>query len=39
MSENNLKIRGKFINKLTSKIEDLNNNFILLSKVDKKILK
>jgi hypothetical protein len=39
MSENNLKIRGKFINKLSSKIEDLNNNFILLSKVDKKILK
>ena len=39
MSENSLKIRGKFINKLASKIEDLNDNFILLSKVDKKIFK
>ena len=39
MSENSLKIRGKFINKLATKIEDLNDNFILLSKVDKKIFK
>jgi hypothetical protein len=39
MLENDLKIRTKFINKLITKIEDLNDNFILLSKVDKKILK
>ena len=39
MLENSLKIRGKFINKLSTKIEDLNDNFILLSKVDKKIFK
>ena len=39
MSENSLKIRGKFINKLATKIEDLNDNFILLSQVDKKIFK
>ena len=39
MLENDLKIRSKFINKLITKIEDLNNNFILLSKVDKKIFK
>lgn len=37
MSENNLKIRGKFINKFVAKIESLNNDFELLSKVDKKI--
>jgi hypothetical protein len=39
MLENDLRIRSKFISKLITKIEDLNNNFILLSKVDKKILK
>jgi hypothetical protein len=39
MLENDLKIRSKFINKLITKIEHLNDNFILLSKVDKKILK
>ena len=39
MLENDLKIRSKFINKLITKIENLNDNFILLSKVDKKILK
>jgi hypothetical protein len=39
MLENDFKIRTKFINKLITKIEDLNDNFILLSKVDKKILK
>jgi hypothetical protein len=39
MLENDLKIRSKFINKLITKIEDLNDNFILLSKVDNKILK
>ena len=37
MLENDLKIRSKFINKLITKIENLNDNFILLSKVDKKI--
>jgi hypothetical protein len=39
MLENDLRIRSKFISKLITKIEDLNNNFILLSKVDNKILK
>jgi hypothetical protein len=39
MSENSLRIRGKFINKLLSKLEDLNDDFELLSKVDKKISK
>lgn len=39
MLENDLKIRSKFINKLITKIEHLNDNFILLSKVDNKILK
>ena len=39
MIEKNLKICNKFINKLLIKIEDLNNNIILLSKVDKKIFK
>ena len=39
MLENDLKIRSKFINKLITKIENLNDNFILLSKVDNKILK
>jgi len=37
MSENILKIRGKFINKFVAKIESINNDFELLSKVDKKI--
>jgi hypothetical protein len=39
MSENSLKIRRKFLNKLGTKIDDLNENFILLSHVDKKIFK
>ncbi len=39
MSENSLRIRGKFINKLLSKLEDLNDDFELLAKVDKKISK
>lgn len=39
MSENSLKIRGKFINKLASKLEDLTDDVELLSKVDKKIFK
>ena len=39
MIEKNLKTRNKFINKLHIKIEDLNNNVILLSKVDKQIFK
>ena len=39
MSEYNLKIRNKFINKLLYKINDLNENFELLQKVDKKIFK
>jgi hypothetical protein len=39
MLENDLQIRTKFINKFITKIKDLNDNFILLSKVDKKILK
>ena len=39
MIEKNLKTCNKFINKLFIKIEDLNNNVTLLSKVDKKIFK
>ena len=39
MLENSLKIRGKFINKLVDKLEDLNNDLILLGKLDKKIYK
>ena len=39
MLENNLKICNKFVDKLVTKIEDLNDNFILLSKVNKKISK
>ena len=39
MSEYNLKIRNKFINKLLYKINDLNENLELLQKVDKKIFK
>jgi hypothetical protein len=39
MIEKNLKTRNKFINKLHIKIEDLNNNVSLLSKLDKKIFK
>lgn len=39
MSENSLKIRGKFINKLSTKLDDLNDYFILLGQVDKKIFK
>jgi len=39
MSEYNLKIRNKFINKLVYKINDLNKNLELLQKVDKKIFK
>ena len=39
MIEKNLKIRNKFINKLLIKIEDLNNDFILLTNVDNKIFK
>jgi hypothetical protein len=37
MSEKSLRIRGKFINKLLSKLEDLNDDLDLLSKVDRKI--
>ena len=37
MIEKNLEIRDKFINKLFIKLENLNNDLILLSKVDKKI--
>ena len=39
MLENSLKIRGKFINKLVDKLEDLNSDLILLGKLDKKIYK
>ena len=39
MTEKNLEIRNKFINKLFIKIEDLNNDFILLTNVDNKIFK
>jgi DNA repair exonuclease SbcCD ATPase subunit len=39
MSENSLKIRGKFISKLASKLEDLSDDIELLSKVDRKIFK
>ena len=39
MLENSLKIRGKFINKLVDKLEDLNNDLILLGKLDNKIYK
>ena len=37
MSEKNLEIHYKLINKLLIKIKNLNNELILLSKVDKKI--
>jgi hypothetical protein len=37
MIEKNLEIRDKFINKLIIKIKNLNNDIILLSKVDEKI--
>jgi hypothetical protein len=37
MLENSLKIRQRFINKLTSKINELNADFALLNKVDRKI--
>jgi len=39
MLDNSLKIRGKFINKLGNKLEDLHSDLILLSKVDRKIYK
>ena len=39
MLENSLKIRGKFINKLVDKLEDLNSDLILIGKLDKKIYK
>jgi hypothetical protein len=39
MSENSLKIRGKFIGKINSKLEELKDDLELLSKVDRKIFK
>ena len=39
MEDNSLYVRGKFINKLSEKVSELNNHFALLGKVDKKIAK
>lgn len=39
MSENSLRIRGKFINKLASKIAEIDEDIELLQKVDRKILR
>lgn len=39
MSENNLKIRQKFVNKLLTKLADVQEHVDLLVKVDKKILR
>jgi hypothetical protein len=39
MSEKNLKIRNKFVDKIINKIEKINDDIKLLSKVDKKLFK
>lgn len=39
MLENSLRIRQKFINKVANKINELNSDFILLKRVDRKISK
>jgi hypothetical protein len=38
MTENNLKLRNKFVNRLEKRIDKMNNQISLLTKVDKKLL-